>query len=302
MQSRAVVLMFSAAAAVAGCAAVQPVSAPRPSTPAIQVPFYAQDVDQCGPAALAMVLAWSGVNVSPPDLAREVFTPKRRGSLQPDLVTASRRHGRIAYPIHGRDELFAEIDAGHPVVVLQNIAFSWAPRWHYAVAIGHDASDATVTLHSGDRAGVALSEKTFFNTWERAGSWGLVTLPPDRLPANLDETRWLEAVIGLERAGRSEEAIVAYRRAAERWPLSLAARIGWANAAYAAGDLRESETALHDALRCRPDSAVAWNNLAHVLGMSGRKDEALAAAHRAIEIGGPDVGIYRETLAEIEAR
>jgi len=302
MQSRAVVLIFSAAAAVAGCATVQPVSDPGHATTTIQVPFYAQDVDQCGPAALAMALAWSGVDISPPELASEVFAPKRRGSLQPDLVTAARRHGRIAYPIHGRDELFAEIDAGHPVVVLQNLAFSWAPRWHYAVAIGHDASDATVTLHSGDRAGIALSERTFFSTWDRAGSWGLVTLPPDRFPASLDEARWLEAAIGLERAGRNGEAIVAYRRAAKRWPSSLAARIGWANAAYAAGDLHESETALRDALRCRPDSAVAWNNLAHVLGMSGRKEEALAAAHRAIEIGGPDIGIYRETLIEIEGR
>jgi hypothetical protein len=302
MQSRAVVLIFSAAAAAAGCATVQPASDPGHAVPVIQVPFYAQEVDQCGPAALAMALAWSGVDVSPPDLAREVVAPKRRGSLQPDLITAARRHGRIAYPVHGRDELFAEIDAGHPVIVLQNLAFSWAPRWHYAVAIGHDSSDATVTLHSGGRAGLVLSEKTFFNTWEPVGSWGLVTLPPDQWPASVDETRWLEAAIGLERAGRNAEAVVAYRRAAERWPMSLGARIGWANAAYVTGDLRESETALRDAIRCRPDAAVAWNNLAHVLGMSGRKKEALAAAHRAIEIGGPDVDVYRETLAEIEAR
>ncbi len=39
------------------------------------VPFYPQQDHQCGPAAMAMVLQWSKADVSPQDLAPEVFTP-----------------------------------------------------------------------------------------------------------------------------------------------------------------------------------------------------------------------------------
>lgn len=306
MHSRTALLFFVVAVA-ASCAARQPDGASRAADAhaanahLIDVPFYAQTVDQCGPAALAMALDWSGLDVAPSSIASEVFTPKRRGSLQPDLVTAARRHGRVAYIIHGRAELLAELHAEHPVVVLQNLGFSWLPRWHYAVVVGYDRSSETVVLHSGAEAQRMLAERTFLNTWERSEYWGLVTLPPDRLPARPDETRWLEAVIGLERAGENDAAAVAYRTAAAYWPMSLAARIGWANAAYATGNLTDAETALREALRGRPDAAVAWNNLADVLGRMGRKREALVAVKRAIALGGVDADVYRETLAEIEA-
>ena len=63
------------------------------------VPFFAQEELQCGPAALAMTLNWSGIAVQPSDLTPEVFTPDLKGSLQSALIGATRRHGRVAYPI-----------------------------------------------------------------------------------------------------------------------------------------------------------------------------------------------------------
>ena len=90
-----------------------------------EVPFFPQDELQCGPASLAMVLTWSGVPVEPSDLSSEVYTPGLKGSLQNSLIGSARRHGRVAYPIADIDSLFAEISAGHPVVVLVNLGFSW---------------------------------------------------------------------------------------------------------------------------------------------------------------------------------
>jgi hypothetical protein len=60
------------------------------------VPFFAQDEFQCGPAALAMVLNWSGIAVQPSELSTEVYTPGLQGSLQSALIGSARRHGRIA--------------------------------------------------------------------------------------------------------------------------------------------------------------------------------------------------------------
>ena len=51
-----------------------------------QVPFFPQQRYQCGPAALATVLSWSGAAVSPDALVPEIYLPARRGSLQIELT------------------------------------------------------------------------------------------------------------------------------------------------------------------------------------------------------------------------
>jgi len=290
-----------------GCAATHtrteaPATAAAPSGTFIAVPFHAQEDHQCGPAALAMALGWSGADVAPATLADQVYTEGRKGSLQPDLIAAARRHDRVAYVIRGHEELIAEIAAGNPVVVLQNLGLSWLPRWHYAVVIGYDPAAETLVLHSGRQANRTLGESTFARTWARGGDWGLLTLPPERIPATANESRWLTAVVGLEQAGRLDAATTAYRAAAARWPDSLGASIGLANTLHAAGDLDGAEQSLRAAIVAHPDAAVAWNNLAQLLGERGRKAAAVSAARRAIAIGGPDLPLYRETLAEIERR
>ena len=59
----------------------------RPTKAMVEdVPFFAQDELQCGPAALAMVLNWSGVTVQPSELSSEVYTPGLKGSLQNALI------------------------------------------------------------------------------------------------------------------------------------------------------------------------------------------------------------------------
>ncbi|MBW2503841.1 MAG: PA2778 family cysteine peptidase, partial [Deltaproteobacteria bacterium] len=148
------------------------------------VPFFAQDELQCGPASLAMVLNWAGVNVAPSDLSPEVFTPGLKGSLQASLIGSARRHGRVAYPIKGFDDLVAEISAGHPAIVLVNLGFAWFPQWHYAVAIGYDLDNEVVILHSGLTANEVMSLWTFNNIWRRSQYWGLLVLPPDQMPSS----------------------------------------------------------------------------------------------------------------------
>ena len=52
------------------------------------VPFFPQEEYQCGPAALATVLTWTGVNVTPAELAPQVYLPERQGSLQLEIGRA----------------------------------------------------------------------------------------------------------------------------------------------------------------------------------------------------------------------
>ncbi len=272
-----------------------------PRSEIASVPFHPQDKYQCGPAALAMALAWSGLEVEPVDLTEKVYTASLRGSLQPAMIAGARRLGRLAYPISGTENLIREIAAGHPVIVLQNLGLSWAPLWHYAVAIGYDTPADEVILHTGLRARERTAMGIFQNTWERAGSWGLLVLNPGRLPATASESLSVEAAVGLERARQPAAAVASYRAVLARWPLNLAAMLGLGNSHYALGDWRNSEIAFRRATETHPENGAAFNNLADVLLRLGRKNEALDAVRRAIALGGPGEDTFQKTLEEIQS-
>ena len=91
------------AALVSGCAAPQVaglLERPPPDLPAsveiATTPFYAQEDYQCGPASLAALLNHAGRDATPTALAPQVFLPARQGSLQAELLAATRRHGLLA--------------------------------------------------------------------------------------------------------------------------------------------------------------------------------------------------------------
>lgn len=265
------------------------------------VPFYPQKEYQCGPAALAMVLSWGGLQIGPDELTPQVFTPSLKGSLQPAMIAATRRQGRVAYPINGASALLQEIAAGHPVIVLQNLGLAWIPVWHYAVVIGYDFNADVIILHSGVTRQKKTALRTFENTWARGDHWGLLVLPPDRLPATAEEKAWVSAVVGLEKARQWGAAVEGYQIALHRWPQSFSAHIGLSNSYYAKGDFKSATAVLQKTTARFPHEGVAFNNLAQVLWKQGKKQEAIKAARQAVQLGGPFVEQFQKTLDEIQA-
>ncbi|MCJ7542423.1 MAG: PA2778 family cysteine peptidase [Desulfobacterales bacterium] len=264
------------------------------------IPFYSQKAYQCGPAALAMVLNWSGLPISPEDLTAEVFTPQRKGSLQSEMVSAVRRNGRIAYVFTELSDLFVEVAAGHPVIILQNLGLSWYPVWHYAVVVGYDLSEKYVILRSGNIRRKLMSFQIFEKTWARGNYWGLLILQSNQLPATVKEDLFLNALLGLEEARQFRFAIDGYHTALTQWPKNLTAHIGIGNCYYALGELENAEEALRKAIRYHPKSGPVFNNLAQIFFEQGRKQDALAAAKKAVSLGGPMSSVYQKTLEEIE--
>jgi tetratricopeptide (TPR) repeat protein len=249
-----------------------------------------------------MTLNWSGIAVQPTDLTSEVFTPDLKGSLQSALIGAARRHNRVAYAITGSEALLAEVSAGNPVIVLVNLGLSWYPKWHYAVVIGFDQEREEIILHSGLTASEHLNSRVFLNIWRRGEYWGLLVMPPDRLPATVGEGDWLEAVAGLERTGQWRGAADGYSTALKRWPQSFVAWMGLGNSSYTLHDLAGSAEAFHRATLLQPENGMPFNNLAEVLNSQGKRIEALTAAQRAVELGGPLLDNFRRTLEEIESK
>ncbi len=266
------------------------------------VPFYPQERYYCGPAALAMALTWSGEPVTQAALVPQVYTASREGTLRNDMLAAARRHGRLAVPIGDVRSLLAEIAAGHPVIVFQNLALDWSPQWHYAVAFGYDLRERQIVLHSGTRTRRASDLYAFERTWERGDYWGLAILPPDRLPATASERAVLEAAAGLERTGRLPEAAAAYQAIASRWPESFGARMGLGNVRYRQSDFAGAERAFRQAARQRPEAPEAWNNLAYALARQGLLESAEDAARRAVRLAPGDAEPYRDTLQDISRR
>jgi tetratricopeptide (TPR) repeat protein len=266
------------------------------------VPFHPQEDYQCGPAALAAVLQHAGRDATPEALVAQVYVPGRKGSLQAEMLAATRRHGLVAYELAPRLEaLLSEIAAGTPVLVLQNLALDWAPQWHYAVAIGYDLGARRLVLRSGVTRRLEMSLDTFERTWARSGHWAMLALPPEHLPQTAEELAYLAAVAALERVAPAA-ARDSYEAALARRPDSIGAAIGLGNARYALRDLAGAAAAYLRATQRHPDAADAWNNLAQALVELGSRDEALAAATRAVALGGPRLATYRETLESILRR
>ncbi|MGI9433670.1 MAG: PA2778 family cysteine peptidase [Geminicoccaceae bacterium] len=267
------------------------------------VPFHPQsERDDCGPAALAMMLGWTGHVSDPSALASQVYTPGRNGTLQADIVQATRRAGRLAVPVGTLTDMLVELNAGNPVLVLQNLGSEQRPQWHYAVAMGYDLDTGTLRLHSGKDARFPLSFQAFEQSWKASEQWGLTVTRPDHLPNTAGETITLEAANGLEQAGQQDAATLAYGAILQRWPDSLIALMGWGNARYAADDVQEASKAFRHAVTLHPDAAQAWNNLAHSLAEQDRLEAALDAAQRAVSLGGPYLAAAKATLAEIQAK
>lgn len=263
------------------------------------VPFFAQSEYQCGPAALAMMLNSAMVPVIPEQLSPRLYIPGKKGSLQIEMMAVPRQFGMLAYPLAPQlSDLLYEVSAGHPVLVFQNLALSWYPQWHYAVVIGYDLQNSTITLHSGVEAEQRISLATFEHTWVRAGSWAMLVLPPGKLPATAEETRLMKAAAILEYAKQQQAAIMAYEAALLRWPDSLAARMGIGNSYYSLREIDKAREAFHQATIDHPHAAVAFNNLAQVYLEQHRLSKARGAIQQAIRLDG-ESQIYRETEAEI---
>lgn len=267
------------------------------------VPFHQQYDFLCGPAALAMAFNAAGVPADVESVAPLVYLPGREGSLQAEMLGATRRSGLVAYTLAPRlEDLLREVAAGTPVVVLVNFSFKPFPVWHYAVVVGYDLDRHELVVRTAGRSRDLWKFSFLEFLWQDGGYWSMLALPPGRLPATARELEFAAAVAALEQAGRPREARDSYRTLLERWPDSLVGLIGLGNTDYALRDLAGAERAFRRAAESHPQSAAALNNLAQVLAESGRLPEAEQAARRAVALGGPLLPQAQKTLESILRR
>lgn len=246
------------------------------------VPFFAQEDKYCGPASLAMLVSWLGMPVTQEDMAALVYTPERKGTLQTDMVTAARRLGFLAVEANDPQMAFSQVAEGRPVVIFQNLGLGIAPKWHYAVLVGYNLENKTVTLHSGLNENEVMEMETFLRTWKRTDYWHLVLSPLGEIPASVKPLEVQKAILGLEQISMGDMAKTAYETALQRWPTHFGLRMGLANLLYTEKDYKGAEQQFLQVWKDHPKAHAPLNNLTYTLIAQQCYTNAIHAAREAL--------------------
>jgi hypothetical protein len=137
-----------------------------------KVPFYPQEVHQCGPASLAGVLNYWNVAVTPEDIAKEIYSRSAKGTLTIDMLLYARGKGLEAqYYAGGWDDVVRKVNSGHPLIVLVDNGFYVYQLRHFMVVVGY--ADDHVVANSGGSERMRIDKEKFLEAWKKTGYWTL---------------------------------------------------------------------------------------------------------------------------------
>jgi hypothetical protein len=243
------------------------------------VPFHPQLAHHCGPAALTTVLEASGAAAAYDEIVERVFVPGLEGTLQVEMMAAARGFDRIPFRVGGTlEEVLAEVAAGHPVLILQNLRIRSWPAWHYAVVVGYDRAGGSIIMRSGRQREQVTPVGRWMRQWDWASRWAVVVLPPGRMPARPDRAAAFRALADFDDRGSPAARLAAWQAAARYWPDVALVPFGMGNARYQLGEFDAAVEHFHDALAIRPDYWPARLNLSALLLQTDRPCAGLAAA------------------------
>jgi len=164
---------------LSGCASSYKSRAPEGRSVRLEVPFFPDGTDQCGPSALASLLGYWDRPALPSELRTEIYRANLKGALTVDMLLAAQRRGLSAEMVDGSVAFAkAELDEGRPVLVFVNVGLRIVPIGHYLVLTGYDENRRSFFAHSGKRRDLAISYAKLDGQWEKTNRWTLKILPP----------------------------------------------------------------------------------------------------------------------------
>jgi len=140
------------------------------------VPFFPQEIYQCGPASLAGVLNYWGILVTPEEIASEIYSRSAKGTLNIDMVWYAEIKGLKADFYKGSvEDLKQKIDSGFPLIVMVDYGFGMIQQNHFMVVVGH--SNDRIIVNSDREQLKKISMKSFTKSWKRTKFWTLWITP-----------------------------------------------------------------------------------------------------------------------------
>lgn len=140
------------------------------------VPFYSQEIHQCGPASLAGILNYWGIRVSPEEIAAEIYSKSAKGTLNIDMILYAGKKGLKATQYEGSfEDIKRNIDLGHPLIVLVDYGFWVYQQNHFMVVFGYNENG--IIVHSGKDRHKFIPLNDFLKSWKRTKFWILLIIP-----------------------------------------------------------------------------------------------------------------------------
>ncbi len=133
------------------------------------VPFLVQEErDDCGPAALASLLAHRGRDIPVAQIREAIYSPILQGTLAPDMENYARDLGFDTRSGRGDLELLRRaVDAGRPVIIPIQAGNRFISRPHYLVVYGYGPD--RFLAHAGVKPSVLMDAADLQSRWEKMG-------------------------------------------------------------------------------------------------------------------------------------
>ncbi len=150
---------------------------PGRNTITLKVPYQPQEPEQCGAAALAMVLNYWGYAETTETLGHELLVPAIHGTIPALIADAARTRGFEAsirsVPLASLPSLLRE--GIPPIVFLAPEAP--ATVGHFAVVTGMRADASAIRLHGPRKPNQWWARERFLQRWKKNGTQAILILP-----------------------------------------------------------------------------------------------------------------------------
>lgn len=142
------------------------------------VPFIKQKDNFCGPASMASVLQFYGVDIDQDEVAKEIYIPELNGALISDMENYARKNGYNVQSTNGSIEILKEnVKQNTPVILLVDRGKWKVSVPHYYVAYGYNDDKETIIIHTGYKEGQEISYDNLEREWGKMNNLMLVITP-----------------------------------------------------------------------------------------------------------------------------
>ncbi|MCM8778236.1 MAG: PA2778 family cysteine peptidase [Candidatus Omnitrophica bacterium] len=287
-----------------GCKTLTPRLQEKPLSPEVRiiagVPFYKQRGNTCGPAALASLLGYWGVQFDYSKLIKELYIPGLGGALDFEISFYPRRFNLWSkYSQENLDYLKMRIKENIPLIVLQK-ELPLKGGYHYLVIFGFDDKNKKILVHTGRKARVWLKYESFMKKWKEADFGTITICPPEKVNWELRPEEYIYLGYLLEKIGELLKAEEYYRKTIQNFPQAKLAYFNLGNVYFKRKEFLKAEEFYKKAIALDESFADAYNNLAYLYLTTGKNlKEAKELMERAISLD-PRNENYWDTLNQIK--
>ena len=230
----------------------------------------------CGPEAVCSILQFHGLPADVDDVTRQIYDPKRNGTLSVLIPDLARRKGLANEVVPGSiGRLKGSVDRDRPAMIMVRVD---EELFHFFVVTGYSDLERRIVCEEYGGAKRLVAYEQLMELWKPASWWCMEFFPA----AATDDLEAAEAFLGQGETGRALEL---YARALKREPGLADAWAGVGDCLYEMGLRRLAREAYENALWLHSDHKVALVNLADLLVSSRESlDRARSLAERGVDL------------------